>query len=66
MKRSELGYVVIGVLLAAMVGGLIGAAFLLLLALWSTKSLHGMGSGLVAWLGVAVLIIGLSMAFRIG
>jgi DASS family divalent anion:Na+ symporter len=34
-----------------------GLVLLLLLLLWSTKSLHGMGSGLVAWLGVAVLIV---------
>lgn len=34
-----------------------GLVFVLLLGLWTTKSLHGMGSGLVAWIGVAVLII---------
>lgn len=31
--------------------------FALLLLLWSTKALHGLGTGLVAWIGVAVLLV---------
>jgi DASS family divalent anion:Na+ symporter len=34
-----------------------GGVFLLLVLLWSTKPLHGMGAGLVAWIGVAVLLV---------
>ncbi len=34
---------------------LTGAVFVLLLVLWSTKPLHGMGTALVAWIGVLVL-----------
>ena len=37
-----------------------GGVFALLLLLWSTKALHGMGSGLVAWIGVAVLLLSLT------
>ena len=33
------------------------AVFVLLLLLWSTAFLHGMGSGLVAWIGVCVLLL---------
>lgn len=36
---------------------IMGTVFLLLLALWTTKPLHGMGSGLVAWAGVCVLLV---------
>ena len=32
-----------------------GAVFVLLLVLWSTTPLHGMGTALVAWIGVLVL-----------
>ncbi len=32
-----------------------GGVFVLLLLLWSTKPLHGMGTALVAWIGVLVL-----------
>ncbi len=31
--------------------------FVVLILLWSTKALHGMGSGLVAWIGVAILLV---------
>lgn len=31
--------------------------FVVLILLWSTKSVHGMGSGLVAWIGVAILLL---------
>ncbi len=34
---------------------IMGGVFVLLLSLWSTKVLHGMGTGLVAWIGVLVL-----------
>jgi len=34
-----------------------GGVFLLLVLLWSTTPLHGMGAGLVAWIGVAVLLV---------
>ncbi|UCF81501.1 MAG: DASS family sodium-coupled anion symporter [Acidobacteriota bacterium] len=33
------------------------AVFVLLLVLWSTKPIHGMGTGLVAWLGVCILLV---------
>ena len=36
---------------------IMGAVFVLLLTLWSTKQLHGMDTGLVAWIGVLVLLI---------
>ena len=36
---------------------IMAAVFVLLLLLWSTKFLHGMGSGLVAWIGVCVLLV---------
>ena len=31
--------------------------FLLLIGLWCTAALHGLGSGLVAWIGVMILVI---------
>jgi len=34
-----------------------GAVFVLLLVLWATKPLHGLGAGLVTWIGVAVLLV---------
>lgn len=34
-----------------------GAVFVMLLTLWSTKGIHGMGSGLVAWIGVCALFV---------
>ena len=34
-----------------------GAIFVMLLILWSTKGIHGMGPGLVAWIGVCVLLV---------
>jgi DASS family divalent anion:Na+ symporter len=36
---------------------IMGGVFVLLLLLWSTKAVHGMGTGLVAWIGVLVLLI---------
>ncbi len=36
---------------------IMAGVFALLLVLWSTKPLHGMGTGLVAWIGVLVLLI---------
>jgi DASS family divalent anion:Na+ symporter len=36
---------------------IMGAVYVLLLTLWSTKQLHGMDTGLVAWIGVLVLLI---------
>ncbi len=34
-----------------------GIVFIILLILWSTKPLHGMGTTLVAWIGVSILIL---------
>jgi DASS family divalent anion:Na+ symporter len=34
-----------------------GGVFVLLLLLWATKPLHGLGAGLVTWIGVAVLLL---------
>ena len=36
---------------------IMGGVFMMLLVLWSTKPVHGMGTGLVAWIGVLVLLI---------
>ncbi len=36
---------------------IMAAVFLLLLVLWTTKSIHQMDAGLVAWIGVCVLIV---------
>ena len=36
---------------------IMAAVFVLLLVLWSTKFVHGMGSALVAWIGVCVLLL---------
>ena len=34
-----------------------GAVFIILIALWATKGLHGMGTTLVAWIGVCILLL---------
>jgi len=34
-----------------------GIVFIVLIALWSTKLIHGMGTTLVAWIGVCLLIL---------
>jgi len=36
---------------------LTGGVLVLLLVLWSTKKFHGMGTGLVAWIGVMVFLL---------
>ncbi len=36
---------------------IMAGVFVLLLVLWSSKSVHGMGTGLVAWIGVLILLI---------
>ncbi len=36
---------------------IMGAIFAILLILWSTKALHGMGTTLVAWIGVTLLLL---------
>ena len=36
---------------------IMGAIFVILLVLWSTKSLHGLGTTLVAWIGVTLLLL---------
>ena len=36
---------------------IMAAVFLLLLVLWTTKSIHKMDAGLVAWIGVCILIV---------
>ena len=36
---------------------IMAAVFLLLILLWTTKKFHGMEAGLVAWIGVCVLVI---------
>jgi len=36
---------------------IMGAIFAILLVLWSTKSSHGMGTTLVAWIGVTLLLL---------
>ncbi|MDX8399042.1 MAG: DASS family sodium-coupled anion symporter, partial [Gallionellaceae bacterium] len=36
---------------------ILGLVFVLLIALWSTKALHGMSTTLVAWIGVCVLLL---------
>ena len=36
---------------------IMGTIFILLLLLWSTKTIHGMGTTLIAWIGVSILLI---------
>jgi len=36
---------------------IMAGVFAILLGLWSTSALHGMSSGLVAWIGVVILIV---------
>jgi DASS family divalent anion:Na+ symporter len=36
---------------------IMACVFVLLLVLWSSKAVHGMGTGLVAWIGVLVLLL---------